>query len=766
MSKNVQTSTLVFDFTKTDFTYLQSKYEIWEYEIPGDMKTLGKGKYAEFYTRLKEICGDIPYYCKQGSPKFYICVKTGSHQPLKREDEQEIPYEKFTDYSNMSMAHCWLNVHLANHFYKRNVINNNDFFLISENITAQKTGNEYVNVLRLNIRHNYKIKDKSLYEVWIDDSGTRMKKVKKKEYARHEQGKTNYLQKEIPYLPQYRDNELIALQQMSRKEVYALKDNDAIFIKSTDNLNRTQIAYHSIEDMESYMQSKCYLLDTFLNGFIEYLADLKVEVKQKIIKMQEMQEEKKKPCLDFKNFPISIVNGCYGMYKDTEKLKLDIAKHLKNAKELKVKNKGKVKNGSIFQAKLTYEPSQNDLENKNVLFMMDYAKDDFDIQDDYAPLNEGGYIDKYAELKRNHTVTQGMCMNEKTEQRQKSNRDANSQRDDSKKVKHLAEKYLDYKGIKYDKFILKYEVDLQQLYLKNVIAKPTSISSKLPHIKLLNEKLFICSWYSEKEKKTYSYVLYVEEDELVIKEWNSECDKNNLIKDITSRKDTWEDIYEKRRLYHKHNGTWERTYNIIISKDAIWEIEEISERIMYEEAKIKANLEERNIKYPKEQWTKCKITTGSFSGQQVREFNQFIYSEVQEIGDISYNDLREKEEYWDRIKSIFKIKKETAFFEYLDIYCGIDISGKKAGDVFKLFKGIWFDKETLQYYAGSKQTYDGNQDKGHQMRRIAEIEGTFQEKDFFPLLDVEFVRYGGYTVIPYPFALIGIYHDICKSSQK
>ena len=101
-----------------------------------------------------------------------------------------------------------------------------------------------------------------------------------------------------------------------------------------------------------------------------------------------------------------------------------------------------------------------------------------------------------------------------------------------------------------------------------------------------------------------------------------------------------------------------------------------------------------------------------------------------------------------RIKGIFKISQEDKFRDFLKNFCGIDLQGKKAGKLFKVYEGIWYDKDNTQYFVGAKNGYEYKQDKAMQMRKIIEIEGKVQPKEFFPLLDVEFIRYGGYIVLP------------------
>jgi hypothetical protein len=548
--------------------------------------------------------------------------------------------------------------------------------------------------------------------------------------------------------------------------IYKHATSEPLYIKNTDNLNRTNITFHSIKDMEEYTQTRCYLLDEFISDFKEYLEDLGILVEQKVINMKEVQDDNKKPCLNFKDFSVTMVNGCYGTFKNTNELQTFVSGHLEKAKR-QAKNKSRLKNPTILEANIKYKELDEVLEETNALLIMDYSAEDFDITDDYAPLNGEDYVDYYNSFKSQYSVSQGFCINENSFKSKEAKRNAKKQRDESKNDKNMAdsERYLTYKGLDYESFIRNFEINLQQLYFKHIIQNPNNISDKLPHIELLKNKLFIFS-RKDKDGKTYDCAFFIENNKLILNKWN-DCNKEEIISRVTGRKDAWVDIQMKREKFHVYKGAWEKNYELIISKDSILEIEEIPERMMYDEAKVRQSLESRKIKYPKTTWAKWQLDA-NFPIKQVKEFNNFILHEVKELGDLSYDELRNSnnKEYWKRILSIFEISKETAFTTFISKYCQIPISGKKTEGVFKLYKGIWYDSQTLQYYAGSKTTYNENQEKGHQMRRVAEIEGYFNAKEFFPLLDVEFVRYGGYTVLPYPFAIIRIYEKMSNTGNK
>jgi hypothetical protein len=110
------------------------------------------------------------------------------------------------------------------------------------------------------------------------------------------------------------------------------------------------------------------------------------------------------------------------------------------------------------------------------------------------------------------------------------------------------------------------------------------------------------------------------------------------------------------------------------------------------------------------------------------------------------------------------INTEKRFVKALRKLSDLPIRGKKEGGVLKIHEGVWFDEEKLQYFVGARNGYKYDQDKGFQVRKIIVHKGEFDKSFFFPLLDVEFVRHGGFTVQPYPFNLIKIYNDNLRNS--
>jgi len=110
-------------------------------------------------------------------------------------------------------------------------------------------------------------------------------------------------------------------------------------------------------------------------------------------------------------------------------------------------------------------------------------------------------------------------------------------------------------------------------------------------------------------------------------------------------------------------------------------------------------------------------------------------------------------------------KSKSEWDNDLSDYLGIDLRSTKK-TVTDWSKGIMFDPENLQYMVGQKNAFKDEQTRSNLIRGIILIDGEFNPDKFFPLLDVSFVRYNQYTVLPFPFHLIKKFIQLEESGYK
>ena len=740
MTETVKTSSLIFELENTDFSKLIALYDIRVYEIPPSIiAQVGKAAYGLFHRLIKDLCGDHPYYLHKPVRKIYVLYKKNDPSQIEFEG-QNLEYALFTHYSVKDTAHCWLNTLLAHYFHSKGKINNNCFYLLWDDFTSKK-GYAYINVLSISINHNYK--NTKRFELFVNDAATRMRAISPQAYL--DPNNKGIYNSKMPYIPKYSntDGKIEAVGQIGNKAL--LQRKEVIYIQDTDLKNKTKMSYHSIESADKYEKSRCAQLHQFLTDWMTYLQALDIKVMQKELKMKAQQNEDKPALIDFRQFSITLIDATLGKLKGDKSL----ITYMKD----NIRSISKLKNESISTAVINERNPEDMLKNDtHYLLLMDYEKDNFDIGDEYAPLTSG-YEDLYKtwKTKLSHAVSQAFCINENAAKAQKMKQEAAQSHSDENRRKWRPTDFLSYKGLSNDAFRLRYEVCVQQLYLKSLVQNRVSAAKFLPLYESVKNKIFVTQ-ARDKKNNLYRKMVYIDiKDVLVVEEWTDETLKE-IIKTIVG-KDV--DIFSIRKNYHIFPPP--ESFEMLISVGSVIEIEEISERMMYDEDKVKGNFDSRKVKFPIERWTEWKYAAGKFSERQVKQFNDFILQEVEEIDGLSFDDLREKDVYWDRIKEILNLVKEDVLIKsLLNPTYKMNIKTKKAKGIFKLYQGIWYDSTAYQYFVGAKKgnSYEHNQEKGNQMRRIAVLEGKFIPNDYFALLDVEFIRYGGYTVVPYPFALI------------
>lgn len=717
----LKTTTLIFDFENSDFKKLAESIVIVEYDIPKRFKSYKNDKtyYAKLHIWARKVT-DFPYYLHSHTMKLYVGYPSESAVTnITEPDERELVGNILTDYSNKEDK--WLKVLYADYFHQSNeFVSNNNFYLKIESYKYKRGTHQYLSVLKINPKHHYQESKKGHYELFTNDSGTRLRKTTFGERDR----------KKIPF--DFDDlNGQLTLRQL---KVINDIDNKKIYEENTDKDYKTKIKFHSISNIEQYESSRSVKLDGFLSGFIEYLTDKGLVIKHKELNLiNPLKELPPSGKITFNNFIINVLDYRFNKEEPLENI-------------LRVLNEtysGLYKDDKVKFINQTPEDVDS------LFILMDYSKDDF----------EGEHLihkkkdDRYKVVKEilSNLPSQGFCINLNTL--------------NLKKEEFSEEQFLDYdvikRAIKNEDIKRNFQVCLRQLFLKNLVFRSINIQDKLPHFELIKDLIFIkCITIN---RKRHQVILYVENNQLKI-----ERIENNRAPSVL-KKCNIQFFHELKELWKKYDqhSKWDKNeINFILSKDFIWEIKELPERILYPD--IFDVLEGREKKRPKQKFLLQEIENSYFSIEQVAKYNQFMQTEVIEP-EISYEELvgSGKGKYRNEILNVLGLLKEgkggklrgndRKFTEALCVIGQIEIKGKRAGNPFETYKGVWFDSNNLQYFVGKKDGYKYNQSTGFQIRKIVVHRGEFNERTFFPLLNVEFVRHKGYTVLPYLFNLMTIY---------
>ncbi|MEM8940405.1 MAG: hypothetical protein AAGC64_13790 [Bacteroidota bacterium] len=695
--QQLNTSSFVIDLDNSTFKKLKDSCSIIQYSLPAHLAF--KKHYFGILHNWAKTNISQPYFLHFPTKKVYVLINRDHNPEILTYDENELAYESFEKFEDERLTHIWLKVLMAQFIeLNSNFISNDSFFIYSE-LNRSKT---WATVLKVALNHDYKDKDKITFN--IKDSATRIKKISLDEYQK-------FHKRDVPYGLSFK-NGLAVFKQLKQTE---LKEySKSIFVKPKPipgNTFRAKIDYHSIMDENHHEKSRSYIIQNFLSQFIDFLIRHDVSVSTKKLDMIRVDRNSQREKLSLNGLNICLIDARIRKEKPLRQLFISSS----FGEEI-----------NLFEKKVS-EIKVNDL----ALLVMDYSGVDFEK---YFPNQKDPYKEFKSNLNLVNTPKQGICINEQSFLEEESSLSENE--------------YFDYSGLNDQDFQRNLSICISQLYLKSILL--SGLYNGLPHQDLLEDKVFV---YRNK-------FLFTKNDKLQIVDINSFDDLDHTVVESTG-KDDLIDVLQKMFTYHypfsKSDFEFDMSrFRLIISRDSIIELTDYPERGFYDDDEIKERIKNRNQRHAIAHFT------ANESSELAIKYNEYIQDNVEELS-ISYEELKTKygkgeDGFLKRIfynNEIRKTYTDTPFREFLEQNKGLKIKGLKEGGIFSTHTGIWFDKGSLQYFVGRTLGYGQHkQDKGFQMKKILVHSGQFDPETFFPLLNIDFIRFKELTVNPYPFKLI------------
>jgi hypothetical protein len=300
-------------------------------------------------------------------------------------------------------------------------------------------------------------------------------------------------------------------------------------------------------------------------------------------------------------------------------------------------------------------------------------------------------------------------------------------------------------------------VSLSGLHIRDILMRNENISERFPCCDLMKGMVFL---YRKK-------VLFVDNGNLHIINLSDEEFFNSAFHKITNR--NYDDIEEQIYRYHSFDN--EKPLNkeqekeivkghqyIIVSKEFVVEITKGNDcRALFDTDTMLKRIQNRT----ESKSIKDFMVDSEIDDPRVITWNNFL-NKVRRDGttSASYETLvkaksKKSSSTLGGYSELGKThpKSKSQWDNDLSDYLGIDFRSTKK-TVTDWSKGILFDHENLQYMVGQKNAFKDEQTRSNLIRGIILIDGEFNPDKFFPLLDVSFVRYNQYTVLPFPFNLI------------
>lgn len=748
-----KTSSLTMDFKPNFLQDFLKSYKVLVYKLPDFIKSTGK--YENLYVNIhswahSEI--DRGYFFLSAKKSIYTICKQDEQAPVYIFDEQEIIADEFKQINQPENIHILLKILLAEYVKKNNHFINSDSFYIFIEMTSKT--NNYAKVLDIKLKEDFKksLKLSGAYpEVKLAEtknqllvfnfsaSVTRLMKVSFADYKNY-YAQSNYK----AAFNFFKKNEKFLFKRLKNSELTAEK-NPHLFVSPKpfkNNKFKTRAEFHSIKSLKNLQKSTSYLLENFTQAFIEYLKSKNIFVQNKNLELEKIPlNTNNKFNLDFTDFKVSLLDLRHKKQKNiADILALLKSSLLESTKKQMIEQMKKQMQQISF-----VEKQEKDLNSKdNVLLIMDYDKPDFkkyfaEKKDPYGLLKEQGHKLGF--------VSQGLNLNF---------HNTNINNETSEKSKELTKEvffssenliYKEAKKSYLNDLSRNFNIALNELILKDAVKRQSY--QRLPNSQLLQNKVFYTRNKALfiKDKKLHKAIITTKKDlEKIITEI---CGLENL-------EDLIDKIYKYNLPYAKNKSediskifTIDASY--IFSTDEVLQIEKYDERVFYDNKELQQRLETRNKERAKTDF----LLKNPEKDAKIIAYNQLIEQIPEQ--NISYEELkgRYKRKNKNEIFKIFNCTNETFWVDLLRKHSRVkDIKGVKQDKLLAMASGVWFAPKVMQYFVGKDLSYNADQATAFQMYKIIVHKGKFNQKDFFDLLNVDFIRNQGTPVLPYPFALL------------
>ncbi|MCL4264739.1 MAG: hypothetical protein KJ069_16065 [Anaerolineae bacterium] len=604
--------------------------------------------------------------------------------------------------------------------------------------------------MEIEVKHNWQ---ENKDEFIVSDEAARLRKLRPIDFDNIQPWRQVY------YGRYYLTPDMPIFKQLKKDQITSEQLHEGVFeLYEGSRTNRASLTFHSTKSLRALQQTRSYLLNQFIAQFVAYLNGLGLPFQQKRLSVQRMHTESttamKERQLPLEQKPIYIVDDRLNARRQPD----DFATRF-----CAIANETLTDHDALFVVK-----SEADLQPGDwVLRLQDYDGDEFDPETGILKAwqdSKADFYDRHPDI-----VKQTMNINSNSKIRQK---DAQPQ----KSRRWSAAEYLDYGIPTVAAIKTQIEVCRNQLLLKDVVMFPKNVLPRLPQIGRMSDMIFL---YQET-------LVYFDGQDLHFMPVANNLDAASVFVRAYTGWDLLEDVLlpsiERYYFNPQRDKAIEDTLKrpFIISRDFVWEIWEGNGRVLNEDAVIRKRLEALEQPRPIKQFYPPQLDNNPlFDSQQLQAYAEFLDREVRQ-STISFVDL--KTQYGKHVKderdaivvedggffNLLDIHSAKKYREYLKGWVGLPLESVREDHLFPVYKGIWYAPDTNHYVAGVKDPSPEEQERGHTLRRIVVHQGergperlqALLRQAFSPLLEVNFVRYRNYTVIPFPLNLIAIWRRI------
>lgn len=745
--RTVKTTVLIINPAEIDWKRLRDTCCLVAHELP-PKKDKDYSYYPRVHNWYKEAC-DFPCYLHTHSSLY---VKYPSPKEISTLTYEDKPLRHaIVDFDDSDIFHAIVKALVSDYFAKyETFVSNVHFFL-----RVSPANEDYVTGLEIQIKQDPKNRN----QFFFVDEATRLRKLSTSEIEET----TNWWNKNY-YGLFYLDGQAI-FKQLKPSQIDKRQKKQGIYVVYRNPQYKASVTYHSLESIEKHRESRTYLLNMFFDKLLQYLAQNGLPFRLKELTMQRVSTKHGEK-MTVRQLPpsrkmIYIVNDLMRPKPSSDTF---IEEFLNIANSIfsnfgvacSIKEKSALEDGDW------------------VLRLQDYEAKDF---------QEGGLLkdvrDPKIDFYATHStaIKQSLSINSNSQIREKEKRLPKEKRSAWTK-----DRYFDYQVPANQKDLknleMKLDVCLNQLILKDAVMYRHDACSRLPQLETMTDKVFLYD----------NCLAYLDGSMLELRELQGNIEEATKIILEKTGKSLMEDIlipsisshYIKSELNPKNiANTLNRRF--IITKHYVLEIKDSSDRMLYDDLTIRERFETLEEPIP----TRCFYPVfplqgdEPFSEEQLKAYEAFLRNTVKEAF-ISYNELKKKygiplkgkekeksQHAEERFYDIFKITTDRKLKKYFDLSLRLKFESLRDPTVIPIYQGIWYEPTTRQYLVGSKYGRQDVQEKGFVFRQIVDHSNRYSDEEFFellkqeffPMLEVNFIKYNDYTVYPFPFKLIEIWKD-------
>ncbi len=756
--KTLTTTILTVDPDMIDWATVHQQGVFVEYEIPYSERR--KWDYLHNWYLRQSI---YPYYLHSTARTLYVLYPDNQAvQPLTYADQtwswQPMPIQ------HADRQHALIKLLMSAFFTRRRVlVSNKDFYLL----VSQSRGG-YARVLNVELRQEWR--DGRSYEFVVDDRATTLHRVSEVDtqkrfslYGAH-------------YAVDYREG-LPVLRRLHPDHITRDQIVRGIYYEPQSRTYRTQMALLDVRNEDTLRRCRSYYLHWFLTDLVAYFNEIGLPFHLKELPFQKVSqgsETFKKPQLSLQGSTVALIDDRLRPYVLPEAEPPEFATLL-------------IQRVQDIVTEADWTPTLNVVEKTDlqpddlVLRLQDNLGDAFATSDDHPEGAASGllaaYDDPYKLFQQTHgdTISQSLNVNSHAQTDIMVADEIEADDGDGDTPDMVSEDtlapttaaYLSYTLPTTAWLRLRVLNSLNQLCLKLMVRSPAYAGERFPILNRLNDTIFLYQntlVYRDGHALVFQKTLGNDEARQVIRErtgWD-------IIEDILLPAQQRNDYTRAEQPDPDKMNNLLKQGRFMVSSRAVWQIEDCTERVLYNIPEIQRRMRARTTEHPKHAFYPAYTPEELriFDQQTLDAFAAFLTTTVREQS-LSFNHLVQhyKAQGLYEVLGIQQVTKLQKYAQLKKIWLG----SVKSVDVLPAYTGISYLPDTQQYYVGDKYGLDASyqQERGFVLRRIVvhkEREGQIPldvqvRTHLFPLLEVNFVRYLQYTVYPFPFKLIEIWNS-------